>query len=351
MKIFIYILLQVAPFLLRQLFSKQEIWLAFEDPVLDAMDALYRHIFGGDSGGTAGAGAEGAVHFSREDAIIVAGTMFWVRLSELWVKELTGALPWLEPQLTTAYRPDGGVEHILERLIPSMVGKRAGLAAVREMIPAPRPLLVIYPEAKGEFRNKNYFDFDNLAGVVQTYYWEGADRPLLRQKVTRAASPQFMLAWGARPCPPPASAPTPTSRLGSPPEEAGRSGSGDETDWRKHFQYILPLLKNPDYIRFEGEPVFVINVGSSHTSRLPEMLELWVEMGREAGVSGIYFISLLAEEQEAAGAGAAAGGAPVVQAVMELFPSSQPLRLVDASLESLSLGSRGGSVAVTSLFD
>ena len=64
---------------------------------------------------------------------------------------------------------------------------------------------------------------------------------------------------------------------------------GNESDWEKHFQYLLPFFKDKRYIKINNSPVFVIYKTSQITC-LAEMLQLWNIWARENGFDGIYII-------------------------------------------------------------
>ena len=291
---------KVAPFLLRQLFRKQELWLAFEDHVLVGMDKLYERLFSRN------------VHFTREDAIIVAGTVFWVRFSELCAEQLVDALSWLQQSLTTRYIQDGGIEHILERLIPSMIEKKnkdknSLHMAVREMISTPRPILITYPEMT-DFQDMGHgFNIDHIVGIVHTYYWcapSNTCRYSSNTVISRQLQMPFLngnlsfmlaLAWG-----PVRSGHLSLPRNGSFSDRRTAATSfhlGTEIDWRKHFFHILPLLRHPNYILADGVPMFIIHSARFKKIKLFKLMSFWVELAKEKGLRGIYFIALLDESE------------------------------------------------------
>lgn len=64
---------------------------------------------------------------------------------------------------------------------------------------------------------------------------------------------------------------------------------GDEEQWKKHFDYLLPFFKDKRYIKIKGKPVFVI-YKSAQISCLREMMEKWNEWARKQGLEGMYVI-------------------------------------------------------------
>ena len=67
---------------------------------------------------------------------------------------------------------------------------------------------------------------------------------------------------------------------------------GDEKDWIKHFNYLLPFFKDARYIKEEGCPMFVIYKSSS-IECAKEMMELWDKLAKEAGFKGMHFVNTL----------------------------------------------------------
>ena len=64
---------------------------------------------------------------------------------------------------------------------------------------------------------------------------------------------------------------------------------GDEEEWKMHFNYLLPFLKDPRYICKEGKPIITLY----HWNEIPRvlaMIEMWNELAKENGLPGIYFI-------------------------------------------------------------
>lgn len=67
---------------------------------------------------------------------------------------------------------------------------------------------------------------------------------------------------------------------------------GDESDWRQHFDYLLPFFNDERYIKVDGKPMFVIY----KTRSIPcakEMMELWIEWAEQSGLPGIHFVETL----------------------------------------------------------
>ncbi len=64
---------------------------------------------------------------------------------------------------------------------------------------------------------------------------------------------------------------------------------GDEREWRKHFEYLMPFFLDERYIRVDDKPVFWI-YHSDFVPSLEKMTECWNHLAVENGLKGIYFI-------------------------------------------------------------
>ena len=65
---------------------------------------------------------------------------------------------------------------------------------------------------------------------------------------------------------------------------------GDEIEWRKHFDYLLPYFRDKRYIQIDGKPIFVIYLPQD-VSCFREMKELYSNLAIENGLNGITFIA------------------------------------------------------------
>ena len=63
---------------------------------------------------------------------------------------------------------------------------------------------------------------------------------------------------------------------------------GDETQWRKHFEYLLPFFKDERYFKINDKPVFMFINSNSEVETLKKMGESWDKLARENGFSGMY---------------------------------------------------------------
>lgn len=69
---------------------------------------------------------------------------------------------------------------------------------------------------------------------------------------------------------------------------------GDLNEWKDHFYYLLPFLKDKRYIQKDGKPVVIIYRPDLITKK-NEMLKYWGEMAIKEGLKGICFMSQRAD--------------------------------------------------------
>ena len=65
---------------------------------------------------------------------------------------------------------------------------------------------------------------------------------------------------------------------------------GDETQWEKHFSYLLPFFMDKRYIKIDGKPVFAF-MKSGDKEVLAYMRDYWKKLAVENGFPGLYLIS------------------------------------------------------------
>lgn len=64
---------------------------------------------------------------------------------------------------------------------------------------------------------------------------------------------------------------------------------GNESDWKEHFQYLLPFFEDSRYIRIEDKPLFLI-YKTSLIPCLAEMLGYFQKWAKQSGLAGLYII-------------------------------------------------------------
>lgn len=63
---------------------------------------------------------------------------------------------------------------------------------------------------------------------------------------------------------------------------------GDESDWREHFEYLLPFFRDERYVKIDNKPVFQLFLPRFKEKR--KMLKKFNEWSIEEGFAGIYII-------------------------------------------------------------
>lgn len=62
---------------------------------------------------------------------------------------------------------------------------------------------------------------------------------------------------------------------------------GDRSEWKAHFEYLLPFFKDPRYMRIEYKPVFAFMRAENETDTLTRMFDYWNELALENGLAGV----------------------------------------------------------------
>lgn len=64
---------------------------------------------------------------------------------------------------------------------------------------------------------------------------------------------------------------------------------GDESDWKKHFEYLLPFFRDKRYIRIDGRPLMII-YNPKGVSIMNQMMKYWQKLAIENGLSGLCLV-------------------------------------------------------------
>ena len=62
---------------------------------------------------------------------------------------------------------------------------------------------------------------------------------------------------------------------------------GDEKDWKKHYNYLLPYFKDSRYIKINNKPIFVI---FHRDNNIDKMCDYWNKLSVTDNFDGIFFI-------------------------------------------------------------
>lgn len=71
------------------------------------------------------------------------------------------------------------------------------------------------------------------------------------------------------------------------PEILAQLEYGDEVEWKKHFDYLLPYFKDERYIKLNGKPLFGIFNQNNEPETLKKMFKYWNKCAVEEGLNGI----------------------------------------------------------------
>ena len=65
---------------------------------------------------------------------------------------------------------------------------------------------------------------------------------------------------------------------------------GDESEWKKHFEYLLPFFLDNRYIKMHGKPVFGIFNQNNKPDLLTKMFKYWNEIAPDYGIPGVLIL-------------------------------------------------------------
>lgn len=66
---------------------------------------------------------------------------------------------------------------------------------------------------------------------------------------------------------------------------------GNEKEWKKHFEYLLPFFLDKRYLKINNKPIFIF-YKSENISVFRDMLCFWNKLAMDKGFSGIYSIAV-----------------------------------------------------------
>ena len=276
---------------------------------------------------------------------IVAGTCWWARGTDrMFFRDLPRHASALSQQFQSEYQENGGVEHALERLIPSRL--RAEGKEIAELQPAPKVMAFYFPQfhpieennrlwgegftewtllnstnipdlrlrypmpwREGGLGWYNLLDVDvrrrqaelakahGIHGFVIYHYWGlgGVGRavmPKVAEAILEDGEPNipFFFSW--------ANEPWVRSWSGIPNDDSDHNPAGgevlldqvygDKSDWEAHFDWLVRFFAHPAYVRVGDMPCIAIY----RIGHMGDLFEPMVAVWRERAVSVHGFLGL-----------------------------------------------------------
>lgn len=71
---------------------------------------------------------------------------------------------------------------------------------------------------------------------------------------------------------------------------------GDKSEWKKHFNYLLPFFKDPRYIKIDDSPIFII-YRPELIPNIKEMIIYWKHLAQENGLNDLVILSQMNSEK------------------------------------------------------
>lgn len=72
---------------------------------------------------------------------------------------------------------------------------------------------------------------------------------------------------------------------------------GGKSEWKEHFNYLLPFFQDERYIKIDGKPLMVI-YRPYLFDQMSDMMDYWNQMAKENGMPGLLFASQRFEENK-----------------------------------------------------
>ncbi|MGL4694363.1 glycosyltransferase WbsX family protein [Enterococcus larvae] len=124
----------------------------------------------------------------------------------------------------------------------------------------------------------------NLYGFCYYHYWfsgkllleQPAEQMLKNEKITT----KFCFSW--------ANEPWSKTWTGQDKDVIIQQEYGDESDWKEHFNYLLPFFKDDRYIKENGKPMFIIYKPDIIPDCM-DMMKFFNEQAKQNGFEGLYF--------------------------------------------------------------
>jgi hypothetical protein len=318
------------PILVKKYFQETPLVLAFDQQMTDEMKFMYEAVYNHE------------LPIRDIDFRIAAGSLYWLNFEAIRGLQPDKILQHCNGRFASKYQNDHGIEHVLERYLPSIIKYRGGIIA--EIIPAPKVMPLYFPQfhptpENDKFWGKNftewtllkdfksnpgeiqkpldvsegglgYYDLTQVEirkkqaimarqagvyGFVYYHYWfldpvVPNHKVLYRIPELRLIDNEpdlpFMFSWANEPW----------TRKWSGTNDAKlliNQKYGVESDWIEHFNYLLPFFKHSSYCKITNRPVFIIyRIGQGELVQvLSSMLKLWNKLAVANGFNGLYIMS------------------------------------------------------------
>lgn len=164
------------------------------------------------------------------------------------------------------------------------------------------------PNYKGQYQprvplNNNYYDLSkvetlkwqadlankyNVYGFCFYHYWFNGkmllEKPAEMLLANKSININFCFSW--------ANEPWARTWDGKAHQVLMPQEYGDKKEWKEHFDYLIPFLKDTRYIKENNKPMFLIYKSAS-IKKCKEMMEYWEILAKENGFDGIHFVETL----------------------------------------------------------
>jgi hypothetical protein len=132
-----------------------------------------------------------------------------------------------------------------------------------------------------------------ISGFCYYHYWFNGklllEKPLEQMLVSKEVDIPFCLSW--------ANEKWTRAWEGKSKEILIEQNYGDEKDWEKHLNYLIPFFNDERYITVCGMPVFLIYRTESFEG-FDKMFSFWNERMKENGFKEIFFVEMLNSYQK-----------------------------------------------------
>jgi Glycosyltransferase WbsX len=319
---------------IREIYGMNSCMEAFDSKTVLQMESLYNLL--------SNTNTDNPKSIPQEDLVIVAGSSFWIDWGSLQVDKWVKNHKTIRAGFTKGYSRNLGMEHVLERLIPTML--KVNGWQIAEITPAPKVFALYFPQfhafpENDRFWGTNFTEWTLLKpldltppvrkplpveegglgyynllekeprkrqaeiareygveGFVYYHYWfSGSQAPkhhyvmngvLDAMLLDGEPNLPFFLSWANEPW----------NRRWTGQDVPADKGLlisqdyGDMDEWKEHFEYLLKFFHHPNYVKKDGCPVFVIYRTEHINEKLEPMLNLWRIMALKAGFAGMWFI-------------------------------------------------------------